>query len=192
MALGVGRVWDVANVLIRKILISTTITNRLSVRMVARNELGNRESLAASIPSSRKRVMTWGLVAKLLDDQLVVLSLPARGIFPEEGKDNLAACGERFRWQIDVLNIPSAFYGVAVLTALPVVKTPVHAGRFHQKKAQLLSTRQGACLVIEAPVEVLRRHFFRQVSFHRLRWLVENFSVNQRPAQFDVFGVSPN
>jgi hypothetical protein len=96
----------------------------------------------------------------LLDGHLVVSSFPARGVFPEEREDDLAACGESFGWQIDVVKIPSAVVGVTVVAPLPVVKAPVHNGWLHQQKAELLSARERARLIIEAPVEVCRGYFF--------------------------------
>src|SRR5260370_42423296 len=92
----------------------------------------------------------------LLNRYLVVSSFPARAVFPEEGENNLSACGESFGWQIDVVKIPTAVVGVAVSTVLPVVKAPVHHGWFHLQNPQLLSARHGARLVVETPVEVFR------------------------------------
>src|SRR6266446_6778348 len=94
----------------------------------------------------------------LLDGYLVVSPFPARTVLPEEGENDLSACGERFGWQIDVLKVPSTVVGVGVPTALPVVKTPVHHGWVHQQKAQDLSAWECARLVVKAPVEVLRRY----------------------------------
>ena len=67
MAWDAGRVWDAV-----RTLMSTTITNRLRVRMVPRMEFVNRESLAAPLrlqPPS------------LLDRYPVVPALPSGGAF---------------------------------------------------------------------------------------------------------------
>src|SRR5271157_2718868 len=150
--------------------------------MLPRIEFGNVESLAASLGS---KVLS-------LDGHLVVSSFPAPGILPEEREDDLALCGESFCWQIDVVKIPSTLFGLAVVTGLPVVETPMHQRRFHQQKAQLLSAGQRARLVVETPVEVCRRYFLFYVTLYRLRGLIENLAVDERPAQLDVFGVRPN
>src|SRR5260370_41349239 len=92
----------------------------------------------------------------LLNRYLVVSSFPARAVFPEEGENNLSACGEGFGWQIDVVGIPSTVVGVAVSTVLPAVTAPVHHGWFHQQKAQLFPAQHGARLVVKGPVEVCR------------------------------------
>src|ERR1700693_4071037 len=77
-------------------------------------------------------------IFKSFNRYLVVSLFPATGIPPEERKNDLAAYRECFCWQIDVLQVPAALFGAAVLAALPAIETPVHHGRFHQQKAQLL------------------------------------------------------
>src|SRR5260370_190482 len=104
----------------------------------------------------------------LLNRYLVVSSFPARAVFPEEGENNLSACGECFGWQIDVVEIPSTVVEVAVSTVLPVVKAPVHHGWFHQHKAQLCPAQHGARLVVKQPVQESPGFLSGKKAFHGL------------------------
>src|ERR1035441_9549325 len=146
MAWGAGKVWDAV-----RTLMSTTITNGLTMRMLAGDKFVNRESLPAPPGLS-------GL--QLLYRHLVVSSFPARGILPEEREGDLLPYSKSFCRQIDMVKTPSAVIGLTVLTALPVIEAPMNHGWFHQQKAQLLSARHGARLIVEAPVEVLRGFLF--------------------------------
>src|SRR5271154_4423867 len=132
-----------------------------------------------------------GVSAKLFDDHLKIPPFPARGILPEESENDLIAWAESLAGQIDMLQLPSAVFGIIVVHGLPVVKTPMPSGCIHQQDPQLLALRKRARLVVVAPVEVLRGCLVLQIPFDSLRWLIEELSVKQRPAQFYVLGVSP-
>src|SRR4029077_19129151 len=101
---------------------------------------GKRKPNCGALPGgSWNREMRLYEIFKLFNRHLVVPPLPATGVPPEERENDLAAYRESFCWQIDVLQVPAALFGAAVLGALPAIETPVHHGRFHQQKAQLLS-----------------------------------------------------
>src|ERR1700675_3706482 len=147
-ARGAGSVWDVVRTVI-VVVITTTITNGKRVRMVPRVGFAYGEfSSGASAPAS-----------VLLNRYLVVSPFPTTGSLPEERENDLPPYGKSFCWQIQVLQVPAALFGIAVVHSLPVVKAPVHHGRFHQQESQLLSAHPRARLVIKAPVEVFRRYF---------------------------------
>jgi|SRR5712692_3388729 len=148
MAWGAGRVWDVI-VTVIIVVITTTITNGIRVRMVPRVGFANYGEFSSGVK---------GPAPVLLDRDLEVSPFPPTGILPEERENDLPPCGKSFCWQIQVLQIPATLFGIAVLTVLPVVQAPVHHGRFHQQKPQLLSAGHGARLIVKAPVEVLRRY----------------------------------
>ena len=128
----------------------------------------------------------------LFDGYHEIASLPLPAVFPEECKDDLAADNQRFCGQIEMLEIPSAIFRVAVVAGLPMVEAPTHHGRFHHQNSQLFPAGHRARLIVEAPVEVCRGYFIHQVSFHRLRRLIEDSAVGERPPQLDVFRVRPH
>src|SRR6266446_3545785 len=158
MAWGAGRIWDVI-VTVIIVVITTTITNGIKARMVPR--VGFANFGFANYGFANYGEFSSGVkgpASVLFDRYLVVSPFPATGILPKERENDLPPYGKSLCWQVQVLQVPATLFGIHVLTSLPVVKAPMHQGRFHQQQAQLLSARQRARLIVKAPVEVLRRY----------------------------------
>ena len=120
--------------------ITTTITNGIRVRMVPR--VGFANFGFANYGFANYGEFSSGVkgpASVLLDRYLVVSPFPTTGILPKERENDLPPYGKSFCWQIQVLQVPATFFGIAVLHSLPVVQGPVHHGWLHQQKAQLLS-----------------------------------------------------
>src|SRR6266446_8367085 len=132
MAWGAGRVWDVARTLIRIISITTTITNGIKVRTwclgldFANFGFANYGEFSSGVK---------GPASMLFHRHLIVSPFPTTGILPKERENDLPPYGKSFCWQIQVLQVPSTLFGIAVLHSLPVVEAPVHNGCVHQQKA---------------------------------------------------------
>src|SRR5207237_3175914 len=90
------------------------------------------------------------------------------------------------------MDAQSAIAAITVVSCLPAVVAPVHHSRTQQDDAQLLSTRDCAALVIEAPAKVVALRLVDDVALDGLGWLIEDPAVAHRPEQLDVFSVRPD
>ena len=127
-----------------------------------------------------------------LDRYAVIRAFPTVLIGPEKCEDHLASNRQRRGGQIEDVDSNPGITRVGIMSGLPVVDTPVHAGRIEKIQAQRLVAGNRAWLVVETPAKMLSPMFFDDVALVGLRGLIEDLAIANRSAQLDVFGVRPD
>src|SRR4029078_7163554 len=100
------------------------------------------------------------------DGDREVRALPLASAGPVEREDNRASERESVRRQICGMDAYTGVPRVHIIRGLPVILAPVHQGRREQRNAQILTSGNGAALIVVAPLMNPSRALLDLVTAH--------------------------